>query len=107
MEGRKKQRSRLTELNLAEAHQPRAQMADRELQLAERNRLLMDAVERLPEDQRTIVILKELDGMKFREIADLLQISENTAKSRLYVGLKNLKQILTQQRLIKEMYYEE
>ncbi|AEE51221.1 RNA polymerase sigma factor [Haliscomenobacter hydrossis] len=107
MEGRKKQRSRLIELNLAEAHQPRAQMADRDLQLAERNRLLMDAVERLPEDQRTIVILKELDGMKFREIADLLQISENTAKSRLYVGLKNLKQILTQQRLIKEMYYEE
>jgi RNA polymerase sigma-70 factor (ECF subfamily) len=45
--------------------------------------------------------------LKFREIAELLQISENTAKSRLYVGLKNLKQILTQQRSIKEIYYEE
>ncbi len=107
MEGRKKQRSRLTSFDVPEARQPRAKMPDHDLQLAERNRLLMQAVEQLPEEQRTIVILKELDGLKFREIADLLQISENTAKSRLYVGLKNLKQILTQQRLIKEMYYEE
>lgn len=107
MEGRKKQRSRLSNVEVPEASQPRAKMPDHDLQIAERNRLLMQAVEQLPEEQRTIVILKELDGLKFREIADLLQISENTAKSRLYVGLKNLKQVLTQQRLLKEMYYEE
>jgi RNA polymerase sigma-70 factor, ECF subfamily len=107
MEGRKKQRSRLTEFRLDARQEPLAQNPDRNLQLEQRNRLLMDAVYQLPEDQRTVVMLKELDGLKFREIADLLQIPENTAKSRLYVGLKALKQILVEQRLTKEMYYEE
>ena len=33
------------------------------------------------------------EGLKFREIAKILGISENTAKSRLYYGLKALRKM--------------
>jgi RNA polymerase sigma-70 factor (family 1) len=56
--------------------------------------LLQKALHRLPEEQKTVVIMKEYEGFKFQEIAEILQISENTAKSRLYYGLKALRKQL-------------
>jgi len=48
----------------------------------------------LPEEQKVIIIMKEYEGLKFREIAETLSISENTAKSRLYYGLNSLKKMI-------------
>lgn len=59
----------------------------------ERAQLVMQALQQLPVEQRTVLILKEYEGLKFREIADTLGISENTAKSRLYYGLKALRKM--------------
>ncbi|HAA16581.1 MAG TPA: RNA polymerase subunit sigma [Cytophagales bacterium] len=56
----------------------------------------------LPEEQRTVVIMKEYEGLKFREIAEALKISENTAKSRLYYGLKALRKGLEARQLVQE-----
>ncbi len=49
---------------------------------------------RIPEEQRVVLIMKEYEGLKFREIAEVLVISENTAKSRLYYAFKHLRKIL-------------
>jgi RNA polymerase sigma-70 factor, ECF subfamily len=54
-------------------------------------RLLQMLIQKLPEDQRCVLLLKEYEGLKFREIAEALGISENTAKSRLYYALNHLK----------------
>jgi len=51
---------------------------------------LQAALARLPEDQRTAIILKEYHGLKFREIAEVLDTPESTIKSRLYHGLESL-----------------
>ena len=59
----------------------------------EKAQLIMRAIQQLPEEQRTVLILKEYEGLKFREIAATLDISENTAKSRLYYGLKALRKM--------------
>lgn len=48
------------------------------------------ALAHLPEDQRTAIILKEYHGLKFREIAEILETPESTVKSRLYHGLESL-----------------
>jgi RNA polymerase sigma factor (sigma-70 family) len=56
--------------------------------------LLQKAMNGLPENQRTVVIMKEYEGLTFREIAETLQISENTAKSRLYYALEHLRRTL-------------
>ncbi|MCC5937722.1 MAG: RNA polymerase sigma factor [Lunatimonas sp.] len=56
---------------------------------------LQQAILRLPEVQREVLIMKEFEGLKFREIAESLGISENTAKSRLYYAFKHLKETLS------------
>ena len=56
--------------------------------------VLQAALAELPQEQREIVIMKEYEELKFREIAEALGISENTAKSRLYYGLKALRKSL-------------
>ena len=66
----------------------------------ERSELVLKAIQQLPEEQRVVVIMKEYEGLKFREIAEALDISENTAKSRMYYGLKALRKSLVIQNFI-------
>lgn len=60
----------------------------------ERALAVREALAQLPEAQRTVIILKEYHGLKFREIAEILDTPESTVKSRLYHGLDNLAQAL-------------
>lgn len=57
---------------------------------------VQQALLQLSEEQREVLILKEYEGLKFREIAEALQISENTAKSRLYYALNHLRMYLNE-----------
>ena len=52
------------------------------------------AMARLPEEQRTAIILKEYHGMTFQEIADLQGCPLSTVKTRLYQGLSVLRRDL-------------
>lgn len=74
---------------------------ERQLQQLELSDILQKALLELSEEQREIVIMKEYEGLKFREIAEILNISENTAKSRMYYGLDSLKRILEKQNFNK------
>lgn len=60
----------------------------------ERAVAVREALAQLPEAQRTVIILKEYNGLKFREIAEILDTPESTVKSRLYHGLENLARAL-------------
>ena len=53
-----------------------------------------EAMELLPEEQRTAIILKEYHGMTFQEIADLQGCPLSTVKTRLYQGLSVLRRHL-------------
>lgn len=69
--------------------------------------LLKRALETLPEEQRLVVIMKEYEGLKIREIAEVMDTSENTVKSRLYYALGSLKKLLDQWNINKEtVHYE-
>jgi RNA polymerase sigma-70 factor (ECF subfamily) len=52
---------------------------------------------RLPDEQRTAIILKEYHGMTFQEIADLQGVPLSTVKTRLYQGLSVLRRHLQQE----------
>ena len=52
------------------------------------------AMDKLPEEQRTAIILKEYHGMTFQEIADLQGCPLSTVKTRLYQGLSVLRRDL-------------
>lgn len=76
--------------------QPAAELApDAALQSHEQAELVRDALQRLPEHYRSVVVLRHYENLKFREIADVLEIPEGTVKSRMAEGLDQLQQILT------------
>lgn len=56
--------------------------------------IIQKALLTLPDEQRVVFILKEYEGLKFREIADILEAPENTVKSRMYYGLRSLRRVL-------------
>ena len=62
---------------------------------AELSRHVASAMRRLPEDQRTAIVLKEYHDLTFQEIADLMGCPLSTAKTRLYQGLSVLRRELT------------
>lgn len=61
------------------------------------NRGFTDLVQELPKDFRMIFVLYYGEGFCTREIAELLDISENTVKSRLRRGRMKLSDILQHQ----------
>jgi RNA polymerase sigma-70 factor, ECF subfamily len=67
---------------------------DKCMENKELGEILQKALLLLPEEQRTVIILKAYEGLKFREIAEALEQSENTVKSRMYYGLTSLRRIL-------------
>lgn len=68
-----------------------APTTDAEMDRRERSLRVRRALDRLPREQREVLVLKEFEEMKFREIAELLGCPESTVKSRLYRGLTALR----------------
>ena len=56
----------------------------------ERAQSVQQALGQLPEHYRDVVVLRHYEGLKFREIADVLQIPEGTVKSRMSEALTRL-----------------
>jgi RNA polymerase sigma-70 factor, ECF subfamily len=61
---------------------------------AELSRVVAAAMSKLPEEQRTAIILKEYHGLTFQEISDLQGCPLSTVKTRLYQGLSVLRRDL-------------
>lgn len=49
------------------------------------------ALEALPDEQREVFIMREVSGLKFREIAEVVGVSEGTIKSRMRYALQQLR----------------
>ncbi len=52
------------------------------------------AIDSLPEDYRTAVVLSDVHGLRYAEIAEILGIPEGTVKSRLFRGRRILQKKL-------------
>jgi len=53
----------------------------------------------LPEEQREVIILRHYAELSFKEIADLTQVSINTALGRMRYGLINLRKMMTEKQI--------
>ncbi len=67
--------------------------------------IIMGCLKEIPGEQRWTVIMKKDEGMKVREIAQTLDITESTAKSRLYYGLRAMRKQLEAKNIYKENAY--
>lgn len=57
----------------------------------ESSRLVKDAISRLPEQQRAVVVLRIWNGMSYLEIAEVVGVGESTVRSYMHHALKSLR----------------
>jgi RNA polymerase sigma-70 factor (ECF subfamily) len=68
---------------------PFEQLAAREIQIA-----VQHALREVPDVFRTAVILRDLEGLSYEEVAEVLECSVGTVKSRILRGRRALRQVL-------------
>ena len=68
---------------------PFDQLASHEIQVA-----VQGALQRIPDVFRSAVILRDLEGLSYEEVAEVLDVSVGTVKSRILRGRRALKEIL-------------
>ena len=61
----------------------------------ERNTLIYECIDRLPENQKRVFQLREIEGMSYKEIAEALDISEDLVKVSLFRARNRLKELLS------------
>jgi RNA polymerase sigma-70 factor (ECF subfamily) len=84
----------LQETGVAAAARPDQALAGREA-----NEILQATLQKLSPDLREAVILRDLQEMEYREIAEVLDIPEGTVKSRINRGRAELARLLRKQKL--------
>ncbi len=57
----------------------------------ENRQLVHKALMKLKKKEREIIVLSKLDGLKYKEVAEILRCTEEAAKIRTFRALKNLK----------------
>lgn len=57
---------------------------------------IQSAVEALPEEQREVFLMREVQSMPFKDIAEVLGVPENTVKSRMRYALERLQRALAE-----------
>jgi RNA polymerase sigma-70 factor (ECF subfamily) len=56
---------------------------------------VVEAVGQLPEEQREVFLMREVSGLSFKEIAEIVGAPENTIKSRMRYALERLQAALS------------
>jgi len=90
---RKRKRSRWMQPWISEDvyDPPASERSDADLAAAEQSRILREAVDRLPENQRVVVVLRLIEECSTEETARILNIPFGTVLSRLKRGVDRLK----------------
>jgi RNA polymerase sigma-70 factor (ECF subfamily) len=73
----------------------------RELHRAELREALAQAIESLPDDARRTLVLREVDGLSYAEIAKALRIPKGTVMSRLHYARKKVRETLAEMGVIE------
>ncbi|MEQ1886468.1 MAG: sigma-70 family RNA polymerase sigma factor [Bryobacteraceae bacterium] len=86
-------------LPMFEERSSSASRADSVLAGREASEVLQAALQKLAPELRETVILRDLEELEYREIAEVLQIPEGTVKSRLNRGRAELARVLRRQKV--------
>lgn len=57
---------------------------------------IVAAVDKLPDDQREVFLMREVSNLPFKEIAEITGVPENTVKSRMRYALERLQEALSE-----------
>jgi RNA polymerase sigma-70 factor (ECF subfamily) len=70
--------------------------AERRTVGSELKQRMAEAIKALPEEQREVFLLRQVQNLAFKEIADITGVSENTVKSRMRYALERLQGALAE-----------
>lgn len=85
-----KVREEYKEYNQLEMEKERYSVAD-EYHATELDEKIRASIDRLPEGRRKVFILSRFEGLKYKEIAEKLQISIKTVENQMGSAIKHLK----------------
>ena len=67
---------------------------DKALERSQLHQRIIQEVEKLPSEQKQAIVLREIDGLSYREISEIMNIPEGTVMSRLFYARKKLQEAL-------------
>jgi RNA polymerase sigma-70 factor (ECF subfamily) len=70
---------------------------DRALEGAQMEKVLQEAIATLDEDQRTVIVLRDVEDLSIEEICEITGLADGTVKSRLHRGRLALRKKLQRQ----------
>jgi len=76
------------------------------LLMQEKKKTVLDLLQNLPLQQRRVVILRNWEDMTFKEIAEVLSLSEGAVKAHYFFALKKLKEEISKDKRVKEVANE-
>ena len=80
--------------------------AELRIEVAEWKKSLWTWVDKLPDGQRQVLVLRFSEGLKYEEIAEAMECPLGTVKSRIFHGLSGLRQMLEQESETKQRLTE-
>ena len=69
---------------VVEVMRPKTLTPEEEYETRERNELVLEMLHTLPEDQRTALLLREQEQLSYREISQVLNVSESKVKVDIF-----------------------
>ena len=77
-------------------HQPRSlpTSGEEDLLQSETEKIVQEAVSRLPDSLKTVIVLKEFGNLPYKDIAKVLHISENNVKVRVHRARAQLETLI-------------
>ncbi len=94
---RKAGKSHVSSLDQEEGFQPAEEperRPDRIFLYKEMEGKVNEALNELPPDQRTAIVLREVEGLSYQEIAETMKSSIGTVMSRLHYGRRKMQELL-------------
>jgi RNA polymerase sigma-70 factor (ECF subfamily) len=76
------------------SHSSPPESPEQHVERQELGRLLQDGISRLSDDQRLALVLSDVQGFSYQEIADILGVPRGTVKSRLHRARSRLRDYL-------------
>ena len=64
------------------------------LDLSEQTGIIFESLKKLPETQRAVLVLHDIEGFSYQEIADIVGTNLGTVRSRLHYGRLKMKELL-------------
>ncbi|WP_411031957.1 RNA polymerase sigma factor [Spongiimicrobium sp. 3-5] len=65
-----------------------------QLEQKEKNEILFNAINKLPENQRIVFTLHKVDGLSYKEVAEIVNLSVSAVESLMFRAKKKLQQLL-------------